>query len=76
MMFKKVRTSSQIGLLDIYIYMCVIKFNSCCHFLIKEIAKDEHDMEKETELRKQLTEMEEKASELERKRTENISVMA
>ncbi|CAF0858845.1 unnamed protein product, partial [Rotaria sordida] len=41
-----------------------------------EIAKDENDIERETELRKRLTEMEERASELDRKRSENISVMA
>ncbi len=39
------------------------------------MAKDENDIERESELRKQLTEMEEKASELDRKRSENISVM-
>ncbi|CAF1067804.1 unnamed protein product [Adineta steineri] len=46
--------------------------------LLKEIemAKDENDIEREGELRKQLTEMEERASELDRKRSENISVMA
>jgi RNA polymerase-associated protein RTF1 len=41
-----------------------------------EIAKDDNDTERESELRKQLTEMEERAAELDRKRTENISVMA
>ncbi len=43
--------------------------------MFQEMAKDENDIERESELRKQLNEMEEKASELDRKRSENISVM-
>jgi hypothetical protein len=39
------------------------------------MAKDEDNIERETELRKKMNEMEERASELDRKRSENISII-